>query len=87
MRQLSIRGFDKELERRIREVAREREISLNKAAILLLRKGAGLEQTNRGSNIVGDSLDHLIGCWTVAEEKRFLNSIEEFEKVDKTLWS
>ncbi len=87
MHQLSIRGFDKELERRLREVAKERDISLNKAAILLLRKGAGLDTTNWCTNAVGDSLDELIGCWTAEDEKDFLKSIEAFEQIDKVLWS
>ena len=87
MNQLSIRGFDKELARRLREVAKERDISLNKAAILLLRKGAGLDTTNRCTNAVGDSLDELIGCWTAEDEKDFLKSIEAFERVDEVLWS
>jgi len=87
MNQLSIRGFDKELERRLREVARERNISLNKAAILLLRKGAGLDETNRHTKVVGDSLDDLIGCWTAEEEQNLLQSIEAFEHIDEVTWS
>jgi hypothetical protein len=87
MNQLSIRGFDKELERRLREVAKERDISLNKAAILLLRKGAGLDTTNRCTNAVGDSLDALIGCWTAEDEREFLKSIGAFERIEKVFWS
>ena len=86
MNQLSIRGFDKELERRLREVAKERDISLNMAAILLLRKGAGLDTTNRCTNTVGASLDELIGCWTAEDEKDLLKSIEVFDRIDKELW-
>ena len=87
MNQLSIRGFDKELERRLRELASERNISLNKAAILLLRKGAGLDETHRQKNVVGDSLDDLIGRWTAEEERDFLQSIEAFEQIDEMDWS
>ncbi len=87
MNQLSIRGLDKELARRLREVARERDISLNKAAILLLRKGAGLDTTNRDTNVVGESLDELIGCWTAEDEEEFLRSIGAFEQIDEALWS
>lgn len=87
MKQLSIRGFDKELERRLKEVARDKDISLNKAAILLLRRGAGLDETMRSTNVVGDSLDDLIGCWTREEEEDFLQSMEAFEGIDEVLWS
>ena len=42
MNQLTVRGFDKGLERRLRQVARDRGVSLNRAALILLREGAGL---------------------------------------------
>jgi hypothetical protein len=84
VKQLSLRGFDEELERRLKEFARSRGISLNKAAILLLRKGAGLGERNRKG--VGDSLDHLVGRWSEKEEKEFLREIEMFERVDESLW-
>jgi hypothetical protein len=60
--QLSLRGFDKELARRIRELARRERVSLNKAALLFMRRGAGL--------VVSDALDGFIGRWSVADEKR-----------------
>jgi len=87
MKQLSIRGFDKELERRIRELAEARNISLNKAAVLLLRKGAGLGETKPHVNIIGDSLDEFIGSWAEKDESEFLECVEVFEQVDDSLWS
>ncbi len=48
MNELTVRGFDKELERRLRQVAKEQGVSLNRAALILLREGAGLGQ-NRGA--------------------------------------
>lgn len=47
MDHLSVRGFDKELERRLRELARRENVSLNKAALLLLRRGAGLLESGQ----------------------------------------
>ena len=67
MNQLTIRGFDDELADRIRALARREGISLNRAVLRLLRRGAGLGDGNRGPDTVGDSLDHLIGTWTAAE--------------------
>jgi len=37
VKQLTVRGFDKELERRLRDVARTKGVSLNQAALILLR--------------------------------------------------
>jgi hypothetical protein len=84
MGQLSIRGFDKELERCLRRLAKERGISLNKAALLLLRRGAGIEDVS--SDRVGDTLDDLIGKWSSEEEREFLERVAVFEQVDENLW-
>lgn len=42
MNQLTVRGFDRALARRIREVGKARGLSLNQAVVLLIRQGAGL---------------------------------------------
>ena len=85
MKQLSLRGFDPQLEKRIREIARKEGISLNRATIRLAQKGAGLQEGGK-SNIVGDSLDHLIGKWSAEESKRFLKKIKPLEQIDRTFW-
>ena len=86
MDHLSVRGFDKELERRIRELARREGISLNKAALLLLRRGAGLVESEESSAAIGNALDPFIGRWSAAEERRILKSIAACETVDAALW-
>jgi hypothetical protein len=86
MKQLSLRGFDPELEERIRELARKEGISLNQATLRLLRKGAGLERTASARKIVADSLDHLIGKWSAEDSAEFLNSIEPVEQLDESFW-
>ncbi len=75
MTHLSLRGFDKELERRLRELARRENVSLNEAALLLLRRGAGLNEADQSSASVGDALDRFIGSWSAADERRLLKSI------------
>jgi hypothetical protein len=67
---LSLRGFDPELEKEIREIARKQGISLNRAAICLLRKGAGLAESDKTKDVVGNSLDHLIGEWSEKESEQ-----------------
>ena len=86
MKQLTVRGFDKDLERRLRDVAKTRGVSLNQAVLILLREGAGLEMPRRRSNTVGDSLDGLIGSWSKAEESEFLQAISPLEEIDPSLW-
>ncbi len=86
MKQLTVRGFDRGLERRLRELARERRVSLNREALILLREGAGLESPRAPANVVGDSLDSLIGSWSKRDEAEFLKAIAPLEKVDPSLW-
>lgn len=87
LRQLTIRGFDKELERRIRELARREKVALNQAALRLLRRGAGLDEpTDEPPNVVGSSLDSFIGTWTAAEARVIERATEDLERVDPNLW-
>jgi hypothetical protein len=60
-------------------------VSLNQAALILLREGAGLEAPRR-ADVVGDSLDHLIGFWSEAEKSEFLQAISGLGEVDPSLW-
>lgn len=86
MQQLTIRGLDPELEKYLRQLARNRDLSLNKAALLLMRHGAGLEQERR-KDVVGDSVDHLIGTWSERDEAEFKAATLAFEQIDDELWS
>lgn len=86
MEQLTVRGFDKALERRLREVAKARGVSLNQAALILLREGAGLGTPGRRSKVVGDSLDHLIGSWSEEEERGFLEAVAGLEEIEPAFW-
>lgn len=86
MTSLSLQGFDKELERRLKELARRENVSLNEAALLLLRRGAGLDEADQPYASVGDALDRFIGSWSVADERRLLKSIAACETVDEALW-
>jgi hypothetical protein len=85
LRQLTIRGFDKPLERRLRDEARSEGSSLNRAALRLMRRGAGLDEAApvRG---VGASLDHLIGTWSAADARVMREATRVFERVDGDLW-
>ena len=86
MKQLTLRGFGKELERRIRELARREGISLNQAALRLLRRGAGLGDPGERAHQVGPALDALIGTWSDAEAAAFAEAVEDLEHVDDSLW-
>ena len=86
MNQLTVRGFDTDLSASIRRLARKEGISLNKAVLKLLRKGAELTDDTASGKIVGSSLDHLIGSWTPAEADELNAVLQEFETIDEESW-
>ncbi len=86
LKQLTIRGFDPELETRLRRLAKQKHLSLNKTVLRLLRQATGLN-TQQQPNRIGDSLDAFIGSWTRDEEREFLNTIEATEEIEAAFWS
>lgn len=85
LRQLTVRGFGNDVERRLRAVARAEGVSLNEAVLRLLRKGAGLESKD-GGNVIGDALDHLAGTWTEADLREFDEVVRVTERIDDDFW-
>ena len=87
MNQLTIRGFDDELTARIRQLANREGISLNRAVLRLLRRGAGLGERQGEIGIVGSSLDHLIGTWTEDDAAEMDRALEDLSRVDEGITS
>lgn len=86
MKQLTVRGLDAELERRLRETARREGESLTKAALRLLRRGAGIEDRSGHQGAIGASLDAHFGTWTEEEAAAFDAAVADFEEIDDELW-
>ena len=86
MNQITVRGFDDELSATLRRLAQREGISLNQAALRLLRKGAGLADGSARADTVGASLDHLIGTWIQADADEMDAALEEFETIDEAAW-
>jgi hypothetical protein len=87
MKQLTIRGFDEPLERRLRELAREQGISLNRAALQLMRQGASVSERRVSTDTVGSALDTFVGVWSDEDEADLLKALEPLEQIDPELWS
>ena len=86
MNQLTIRDFDDELAGRIRQLASRERISMNRAALRLLRRGTGLGERNDSTDTVGASLDHLIGTWTEEEAAEMNQALEDLSHIDEAMW-
>ncbi|MDE0452622.1 MAG: hypothetical protein OXI90_12770 [Gammaproteobacteria bacterium] len=86
MNQLTIRGFDDDLAKHIRQLADQEGISLNRAVLRLLRRGAGLDSSKAGADTVGSSLDHLIGTWTHEEARAMDRALRDLSHIDRGMW-
>ncbi len=70
----------------LRRLARDHDMSLNKAALVLMRRGAGLETRHAKADVVGDSLDHLMGIWSAEEAAELEAATRDFGRIDESLW-
>ena len=84
MNQLTIKGLDEDLAAHIQELARREGISLNRAVKRLIRRGADLDPGD--ADIVGSSLDHLVGTWSTEEADRVDRALDDFSRIDETMW-
>ena len=87
MNQLTLRGFDDELSDHVQRLARREGISLNKAALRLLRRGAGLTDDAGEDRTIGSSLDFFIGSCTKAEAEELASALEELHTIDESMWT
>jgi hypothetical protein len=85
MRQLTIRGFDSDLARALKRLARELGVSLNQAAIQLMKRGVRVGRGTSEEAAIGQALDDFIGA--DPEAARDIERAEkDFEHVDEALW-
>ncbi len=84
MKPITLRGVSKELERILRRTAAETGESLNRVAIALLERGAGLSR--RPGRVIHHDLDHLAGTWTEEEADAFDAELEQQRRIDAELW-
>lgn len=85
LKQLTLRGFDRDLEHRLRHEARMNGISLNRAALRLMRRGSTLDAV-APATVVGSQLDHLIGTWSESDARSLRRATAVFERVDEDFW-
>lgn len=87
MTQLTLRGFDPELEKRLRDMARRDGTSLNRAALQLMRRGAGLTATGQPTSPIGKALNRFAGRMSKAEANAINRTVAEARQADLKLQS
>ena len=70
MSQITVRQLPEKIEKRLRDLARENQTSLNKTIIALLKKGLGMEEHSGKNRDLAD----LAGTWNAKHA-------DEFEKI------
>ena len=80
MNQITLRGMEPSLKNEVRRIAARQGISLNKAALLLLRKGAGMTSPGAPKGI-GDGLDDWIGCMTVDDACAISEAVADLDRM------
>lgn len=85
MKQFTVRGLPKEIEKGIMKESREKGISVNRAIVSLLEKQAGTSKGKSNKNVYHD-LDQLFGIWNKQESKEFEKHLDEQREVDEELW-
>ena len=79
MSQITLRGMEPELENEIRKLAARKGISLNKAALQLIRKGAGITIPGAAPGI-GDGLDDWVGTMTHNDARAISEAIADLDR-------
>lgn len=84
MKPITLRGLDETTARALLELAEREGLSLNRAALRLL-KSATLAAPPAGRRI-GHALDRYFRVWTKAEAREFERAVSIFSRVDADLW-
>jgi len=84
MSQITIRGLDDEVEKRIRKEAKQKGKSLSKVVLDMLYEHTGRKEEKQTPR--GESLRKLAGGWSRKEADRFLESIKSCEQIDEGTW-
>lgn len=83
MKQITIRGVPREVEEIVKEEAKRKGISLNKAFISMLESASGVKAKNRKKKVIYHDLDHLAGLWSDEEAENFMKNLENQRKTDE----
>lgn len=84
MKSITIHNIDKDINEKLNELARKKEMSLNKTIKFLLRKALNLEKNFNEER--KKNLSEFCGIWSQKDLESFRNATEDFEKVVEEEW-
>jgi hypothetical protein len=77
--QYTLRHIPPELDRALKQEAKQRGLSVNQLVLELLRKSTGLAPKRR-------NLREMPGAWSKQEAKRFDQLLAEQRRIDEEVW-
>ncbi len=83
MTAITLRNLSPNLYQRIRQCARQKRVSMNKAVIALIEEHLGLEHKKTAAEF--HDLDALCGRWTMEEAAAFDRALAEQRTIDPDL--
>ena len=84
MTQITLRGLEPEIERKIRRMAKKSGKSLNRVILDMIYQHAGLGRKRKKAP--ADSLRKLAGGWSEKDALQFSESIKSCEQIDEEMW-
>lgn len=82
MKQITLRGIDPEIEKKIRFLADERQQSINQVLVTIIHQSLGKgKKPPRAA-----SLEKFAGGWSEKEAADFKRAIDVFEQIDEEMW-
>jgi len=84
MKSITIHDLDDDLDRRIRALAMEKGLSLNKTIKFVLRMALGLEGGCQKARL--DQFQDLFGAWSSSDFQAFQEQTADFSEVDPADW-
>ncbi len=86
MKQLTIRGVDKELHHALRRRADQHGMSINRYVLSVIRESVGLANGGVLRDSEFDDLDDLAGTWTQQDYEEFKGQLQAQRSIDTELW-
>lgn len=86
MKQLTVRVTEPEVRRRIEELARREQLSLNQAVLKLLRRAVGLGSDALTDVPIGEDIHRFVGRWSDEEAEEFSSATAVFDVIDEDFW-
>jgi hypothetical protein len=85
MTQITLRGIDPEIEKKIRRIAKASGKSLNRVVLDIIYQHSGIGKKGEGQP--AHSLRKLAGGWSKKDAADFLESIKSCEQIDEEMWT